>query len=77
MSFAPEHEQRSFVAAHSDLYTKQAGPARLRIANGTLRLGSLGGPGFAVAGETDFAAMRPMPDASKAAIVPIGPKAML
>jgi hypothetical protein len=69
MSFAPEHEQRSFVTAHSDLYTKQAGPARLRITKGKLRLGSLGGPGFAVAGEMDFASMRPMPDAPKVAIV--------
>jgi hypothetical protein len=69
MSFAPEHEQRSFVTAHSDLYTKRAGPARLRITDGKLRLGSLGGPGFAVAGEMDFASMRPMPDAPKVAIV--------
>jgi hypothetical protein len=52
------------------LYTKQAGPARLRITDGKLRLGSLGGSGFAVAGEMDFASMRPMPDSPKVAIVP-------
>jgi hypothetical protein len=49
--------------------THKAGPARLRITKGKLRLGSLGGPGFAVAGEMDFASMRPMPDAPKSAIV--------
>ncbi|MGH7006010.1 MAG: enolase C-terminal domain-like protein, partial [Alphaproteobacteria bacterium] len=59
MSFAPEGEQRSFVAAHPDLYAKERGPARLRIEKGQLRLDSLACPGFAVGGETDFAALRP------------------
>jgi hypothetical protein len=74
MSFAPEGEQRSFVAAHADLYAKGKGPARLRIDEGKLHLGSLGCPGFAVAGEMDFASMRPMPPAPKGAIVPAGEK---
>jgi len=74
MSFASEGEQRSFVAGHPDLYAKGKGPARLRIEKGQLQLGSLGGAGFAVAGETDFAAMRPMPPAPKGAIVPAGEK---
>jgi hypothetical protein len=72
MSFASEAEQRSFVAAHPDLYAKGKGPARLRIEKGQLQLGSLMCAGFAVAGKTDFAAMRPMPAASKTAILPAG-----
>ena len=44
MCFAPEHEQRAFVEAHSDLYAKKEGPARLRIANGQLQLGRSGAP---------------------------------
>ena len=68
MSFAPEDEQRSFVAAHPDLYDKAgSGHARLHISNGRLRLGSLAGAGFAVDGEMDFASMRPMPAASRGA----------
>jgi len=71
MSFAPEGEQRSFAAAHPDLYTKGKGPARLRIEKGRLQLGSLGGAGFAVSGATDFAALKPMPAAPKTAILPL------
>lgn len=70
MSFAPEAEQAGFVAAHPDLYAKEPGrPARLRIADGAVSLGSLSGPGFAVAAEMDFAAMRPMPEAPSQRIV--------
>jgi hypothetical protein len=72
MSFAPEKEQASFVAAHPDLYLKGKGSARLRIEGGRLHLGSLGCAGFAVAGEMDFAAMRQMPPAPQATIVPAG-----
>ncbi len=76
MSFAPEDEQRSFVAAHPDLYGKAgSGHARLHISNGRLRLGSLAGAGFAVDGEMDFASMRPMPAASKGTILPAGERA--
>jgi len=71
MGFASESEQRSFAAAHPDLYAKGAGrPARLRIERGRLALGSLGCPGFAVGGTTDFAALRPMAPAPKTAIQP-------
>ena len=65
MSFAPEHEQDAFVAAHPDLYAKHAGPARLRIEGGRLALGSLDCPGFAVAAATDIEALRPMPAAPR------------
>jgi hypothetical protein len=76
MSFAPTAEQASFAAAHADLYGRAGGgPARLRIENGTLLLGSLACPGFAVAGETDFTALRPMPPAPAGRIVPANPAA--
>lgn len=59
MSMAPEGEQQAFVAAHPALYEKQPGkPARLRARGGTLRLASLGCPGFAVGAALDFNAMR-------------------
>jgi hypothetical protein len=60
MSFAPDQEQASFLAAHPDLYQRCAGPVRLRIHGGQLALASLSCPGFAVAAQMDFAAMRPM-----------------
>jgi hypothetical protein len=61
MSFAPEGEQRAFVAAHPDLYEKQDGkPARLKARGGKLALGSLNVPGFAVAADMDFKSMKPM-----------------
>ena len=73
MSFAPEHEQQAFVAAHPDLYAKEPGrPARLRISEGALALGSLQCSGFAVAAEMDFAAMRPMPAPPRGRIEPAG-----
>jgi hypothetical protein len=70
MSFAPESEQASFARAHPDLYDRSGGPARLRIHEGRLALGSLGCPGFAVAAKMDFAAMREMPPAPKGRIAP-------
>ena len=42
--------------------------------DGRLALGSLACPGFAVAADMDFAAMRPMPAAPKARIVPAHPR---
>ena len=61
MSFAPEGEQKAFVAAHPDLYEKQDGqPARLKARGGKLALGSLNVPGFAVGAEMDFKSMTPM-----------------
>jgi hypothetical protein len=74
MSFAPEREQAAFARAHSDLYDRSAGPARLRIRNGQLALGSLACPGFAVAADMDFAAMRPMPAAPKGRMAPAFPE---
>ncbi len=71
MIFASEGEQRSFLAAHPDLYRRDDGPVRLKIEQGKLRLGSLGCSGFAVAGDTDFAALRAMPAAPTARIEPL------
>jgi hypothetical protein len=73
MSFAPEAEQASFATAHPDLYDRSGGPARLRIDNGRLQLGSLGCPGFAVAADTDFASLRPMPAPLSGRITPAYP----
>jgi hypothetical protein len=74
MSSRPEHEQVSFAGAHPDLYTRSAGRTRLRIVEGQLSLVSLGCPGLAVAGEMDFAAMRPMPAAPRDRIAPAYPE---
>jgi hypothetical protein len=74
MSFAPESEQADFARAHPDLYDRSAGPARLRIRDGRLALGSLACPGFAVAAAMDFAAMRKMPAAPKGRIAPAHPE---
>jgi hypothetical protein len=68
MSFAPEPEQNAFVTAHPDLYAKGTGPARLRIINGRLALGSLHCPGFAVGAAMDCSSMRPMPAAPRGVI---------
>jgi hypothetical protein len=74
MSFAPEREQADFLRAHPDLYDRSRGPARLRIRDGRLALGSLACPGFAVAADMDFAALRPMPRAPRSPIVPQFPE---
>jgi hypothetical protein len=71
MSFAPEAEQASFATAHPDLYDRSDGPARLRIDNGRLQLGSLGCPGFAVAADMDFGSLRRMPAPPSGRIVPV------
>jgi hypothetical protein len=71
MTFAPRGEQESFLREHPDLYMRDKGPVRLRITDGKLALGSLACPGFAVAGELDFASMRPMAPAPRAAIEPL------
>jgi L-alanine-DL-glutamate epimerase-like enolase superfamily enzyme len=71
MSSVPEAEQKAFVSAHPDLYEKLRGhPARLKAKGGTLKLGSLGCPGFAVGVDLDFQSMRPMPAAPKEKLVP-------
>jgi hypothetical protein len=74
MSFAPQAEQANFVEAHPDLYERVAGPARLRIQEGRLTLGSLACPGFAAVAELDFASMRPMPRAPSGRITPLFPE---
>jgi hypothetical protein len=74
MSFAPEPEQANFVHAHPDLYERGAGPARLRINEGHLALGSLACPGFAAIADMDFASMRPMPRAPSGRIAPQFPE---
>ncbi len=74
MSFAPEREQAAFARAHPDLYDRSGGPARLRIDSGQLSLGSLACPGFAVAADMDFAAMRPMPAAPPGRLAPAFPE---
>jgi hypothetical protein len=75
MSAAPGGEQDAFVRAHPDLYARVPGkPARLRIKDGELALGSLACPGFAVAAEMDFASMRPMAAAPRERIVPAHPE---
>jgi hypothetical protein len=68
MSFAPAAEQEAFVAAHPDLYLRQGGPARLRITDGRLSIGSLACPGFGVNAAMDFSAMRDMPAAPSVAV---------
>jgi hypothetical protein len=74
MSFAPEAEQAAFAQAHPDLYSRAGGPARLRIDNGKLALGSLACPGFASAADMDFTAMRPMPPPPLGRIIPAFPE---
>ena len=74
MSSASDAEQNAFVAAHPDLYERQPGkPARLKVRDGALSLGSLGCPGFAVGVDLDFAALRAMPDAPRKRLVPAHP----
>jgi hypothetical protein len=66
MSSAPEAEQKAFVEAHPQLYEKLPGkPARLRAKSGSIELGSLGCPGFAVGADLDFTALRPMAPAPR------------
>ncbi|WP_421998221.1 mandelate racemase [Reyranella sp.] len=61
MGFAPEAEQRAFAQAHPDLYEMRDGkPARLKAVGGSLALGSLDVPGFAVGADMDFTSMTPM-----------------
>jgi hypothetical protein len=74
MSFAPEKEQEAFARAHPDLYSRADGPARLIIDNGQIALGSLGRPGFAVAADMDFAALRPMSAAPASRLRPAFPE---
>jgi len=60
MAGLPEPEQGAFLEAHPDLYEKSHGAVRLKIANGSLSIGSLAAPGFASGALPDFANMRSM-----------------
>ena len=60
MAGLPEAEQSAFLEAHPDLYEKSHGAVRLKIANGSLSIGSLAAPGFASGALPDFANMRSM-----------------
>ena len=74
MSSASEAEQNAFVAVHPDLYEQHPGkPARLKVNNGALALGSLGCPGFAVGVDLDFAALRSMQAAPPERLTPAHP----
>ncbi|MCX7891347.1 MAG: mandelate racemase [Burkholderiales bacterium] len=57
MAGLPRAEQQRFLAAHPDLYEDRAGAVRLRIADGSVRVGSLAGPGFASGAEPEWSAM--------------------
>jgi len=63
MGDLPAEEQEAFLAAHPDLYHRQDGVVRLRIADGKIALASLAAPGFASAAEPLWSAMREMPPA--------------
>jgi L-alanine-DL-glutamate epimerase-like enolase superfamily enzyme len=62
MADLPAREQDAFLAAHADLYERSHGAVRLRIRNGELAIGSLGGIGFASGAEPDWAALPAMPE---------------
>jgi hypothetical protein len=61
MSGVPEGEAAAFLRGHPDLYHRADGVVRLTIRDGKVALGSLDCPGFAVAAEPDWEAMRAMP----------------
>jgi hypothetical protein len=54
-------ERDGFLAAHPDLYHRAGDQVRLTIKDGLIALGSLNGPGYAVAAEPDFSALEAMP----------------
>jgi hypothetical protein len=53
-------EQQAFLDAHPDLYERSHGAVRVRIHNGELAIGSLGGIGFASGAAPDWQAMKSM-----------------
>jgi hypothetical protein len=67
MSFAPEAEQRAFVAA-IPTSTPRRMDRRGCASRAALALGSLDRPGFAVGGRDEFSAMRPMRSAPRGII---------
>jgi hypothetical protein len=61
MADLPESEQRAFLAAHPDLYHRAEGAVRLKITNGALAIGSLGGTGFGSGALPEMTGMDEMP----------------
>jgi len=59
MAGAPEPEQRSFLAAHPDLYERSHGAVRLAIRGGMLALRSLWSEGFASGALPDWSSLTP------------------
>ncbi len=57
----PDEEAEAFLQAHPDLYHRQQGRVRLRIAQGQVAIGSLAGPGFGTAVAPMLPAAQPMP----------------
>ncbi len=60
MTGLPGTEQEAFLAAHPDLYERSHGAVRVRIRDGHLAIGSLGGVGFASGTFPDWQSMQPM-----------------
>ena len=60
MADLPPPEQQAFLAAHPDLYESSHGAVRVRIHEGRLSIGSLGGVGFASGATPDWQSMRAM-----------------
>jgi hypothetical protein len=60
---APAAEQAAFVSTHPDLYD---GAGRLRIDNGSLRIGSLAGAGFAHGADPDWSSLQALASAADA-----------
>ena len=56
----PEEEANAFLAAHPDLYARDAGRVRLAINDGDLMTGSLVKPGFATGTHPLWATMSPL-----------------
>jgi hypothetical protein len=60
MAALPRAEQKTFLAAHPDLYEHSHGAVRLAIRDGRIALASLDRTGFASSAMPDFAAMAPL-----------------
>ena len=58
MAGLPQAEQAAFLEAHADLYEKSRGAVRLRIENGSMKIGSLDCLGYASRAMPDWKAMR-------------------
>ncbi len=65
MAALPQGEQRSFLAAHPDVYEQSHGAVRLRINHGRIALASLDCAGYASAAMPDFSAMNSITPAAQ------------